>query len=198
MSRHEPSTKRQEHHRKHHPVLKHDAEQAPIVLAHPIKTILEAVLQSDERTHPRRGLFGICHVTVVHVMAVKPHHQRRHQRPRQRVAGQHRKHHRLRQRHEQIPRHARQEKHRDEHDANAQRGDKRRQRDLLRAVQNRLDGRLAQRHLAVDVLQLDGRVVHQNADRQRQPAQRHQVDRLAQRAKSRPATPAPTAESRGR
>ena len=34
-------------------------------------------------------------------------------------------------------------------------------------------------HLGVDVLDLDGRLVHQDADRQRQAAQRHQVDRLA-------------------
>ena len=33
-------------------------------------------------------------------------------------------------------------------------------------------------HLRVDVLDLDGRLVHQDADRQRQAAQRHQVDRL--------------------
>ena len=36
--------------------------------------------------------------------------------------------------------------------------------------------------IAVDVLDVDGGVVHQNADGQRQPAQRHDVDGLAQRA----------------
>ena len=33
-------------------------------------------------------------------------------------------------------------------------------------------------HLRVDVLDLDGGFVDQDADRQRQPAERHQVDRL--------------------
>ena len=37
---------------------------------------------------------------------------------------------------------------------------------------------LAALHLRVNVLDLDRRFVDQNADRQRQPAQRHQVDRL--------------------
>ena len=40
--------------------------------------------------------------------------------------------------------------------------------------------RLAHVHMAVVVLDLDRRVVHQNADRQRQPAQRHHVERLVQ------------------
>ena len=34
-------------------------------------------------------------------------------------------------------------------------------------------------HLNVDVLDRDRRLIHQNADRQRQAAERHQVDRLA-------------------
>ena len=59
---------------------------------------------------------------------------------------------------------------------------KRRDRDLLRAVENRLLDLLALFEIAVDVLDLDRGVVHQDADRQRQAAQRHDVDRLAQRA----------------
>ena len=45
--------------------------------------------------------------------------QRRHQRARQHVGGQHREHHRLGQRHEQVARDARQHEHRHEHDADA-------------------------------------------------------------------------------
>ena len=55
----------------------------------------------------------------------------------------------------------------------------RRHRDLVRAVEDRDRERLAGQAVAVDVLDLDGRVVDQHADRQRQPAQRHQVQRLA-------------------
>ena len=39
--------------------------------------------------------------------------------------------------------------------------------------------------IPVDVLNFDRGVVHQNADRERQPAQRHDVDGLAQRAHAR-------------
>ncbi len=41
---------------------------------------------------------------------------------------------------------------------------------------------LALFQIAVDVLDLDRRIVHQNADGQRKAAQRHDVDGLAQRA----------------
>ena len=44
--------------------------------------------------------------------------------------------------------------------------------------------------LRVDVLDLDGRLVHQDADRQGQAAQRHQVERLAGQPQGRPPRPA--------
>ena len=62
-----------------------------------------------------------------------------------------------------------------------ERGDECRDRDLLRAVEDRLLERLALLEMLVDVLDRHRGVVHQNADRQRQAAQRHDVDRLAQR-----------------
>ena len=61
-------------------------------------------------------------------------------------------------------------------------------RDLLRAVENRPRQRLSHRQVAVDVLDFHRRVVHQNADRQRQAAQRHHVDGLAQQLRARSAT----------
>ena len=54
-----------------------------------------------------------------------------------------------------------------------------------RAVEDRLLERLALLEIAVDVLDRDRRVVDQDADRQRQAAQRHDVDRLAERAAAR-------------
>ena len=48
------------------------------------------------------------------------------------------------------------------------------------AVQDRPQERLLHRHVAVDVLDFHGRVVHEDADRQGHPAQRHDVERLAQ------------------
>ena len=44
--------------------------------------------------------------------------------------------------------------------------------------------RLAHGHIAVRVLHLHRRVVHQNADGQREAAQRHRVDRLAEQAQN--------------
>jgi hypothetical protein len=51
-------------------------------------------------------------------------------------------------------------------DADGHRGDERRRRDLGGPVEDRLTERLLHRQVAVDVLDLHGGVVHQNADRQ--------------------------------
>ena len=68
----------------------------------------------------------------------------------------------------------------DEHGQDAEHGQEPRD-GRLGVAQSRtaraIDGAL--RQLGVDVLDLDGRLVHQDADGQRQAAQRHQVDRLA-------------------
>ena len=59
--------------------------------------------------------------------------------------------------------------------------DERRHGDLLGPVEDRPLERLAHREVPVDVLDLDGRVVHQDAHGQGQPAQRHRVDRVPER-----------------
>ena len=110
------------------------------------------------------------------------HRQRRHQRTRKNVRRQHGEHHRLRQRHKQVPRHAAQEEHRQKHDADTKRRHQRRHRDLRRALEDRLMQPTALFQIALDVFDRHRRIVHQDADRQRQPAQRHDVDRLAQQA----------------
>ena len=48
-----------------------------------------------------------------------------------------------------------------------------------RAVEDRADDRLLLRHVAVDVLDLDRRVVDEDADGERHAAERHDVERLA-------------------
>ena len=58
-------------------------------------------------------------------------------------------------------------------------------RDLLRAVEDRLLERLSLAQVAVDVLDLHRRVVDEDADRERQPAERHDVQRLPERARAR-------------
>ena len=49
----------------------------------------------------------------------------------------------------------------------------------MRAVQNRNQQRLVHRVIAMDVFDLDGRVIDQHPDRKRDSAQRHRVDGLA-------------------
>ena len=61
-----------------------------------------------------------------------------------------------------------------------------------------LHQRLPHRQIAMRILDLHRRIVHQDADRQRQPAQRHHVDGLAQQAQDRRAKSESRAESRCR
>ena len=111
------------------------------------------------------------------------HRHRRHQRARQHVGREHREHHGFGQRHEQIAR-----------DAGAARTSARtrcrcrasRPAPAPRSAPRRRRIALAQRlpllEVALDVLDRHRGVVHQDADRQRQAAQRHDVDRLAERS----------------
>ena len=149
---------------------------------------------------PSRGsAFAVLAAPVhVHFRLQQVVHHGRNQRARQQVGGQHGEHHRQRQRREQKLGRAGQQQHRHEHDADGERGNKRRHRDLLRAIQNRAHQRLLHRQIAMGVFDLDGRVVHQNADRQRQAAQRHHVDRLAHQVQDDRAKSGSKAESRCR
>ena len=110
------------------------------------------------------------------------HHQRRHKRSREEVRSEQSEDDRFGQRHEEITRDSGQEKHRHEHDADRQRGHQRRDRDLLRAIENRLVQLLFHRHLPLDVFDGDGRVIHEDANSERKSTERHDVDRLSERA----------------
>ena len=88
--------------------------------------------------------------------------------------------HGLGHRPEQVARDAAQLEHRHEHDAQAQQRHERRNHDLLRAIENgRLD-LLAELEVIVDVLDGDRAVVHQDADREREPPEGHDVDAIAE------------------
>ena len=113
------------------------------------------------------------------------HGHRRNQRPRKNVRREHGENHGFGQRHEQEFRHAGQEKHRHEHDADAQRRNQRGNGDFLRAVQNRLDRVLALRQISLDIFDGHRGVIHQDADGERQAAERHQIDGFVQRAQHR-------------
>ena len=147
----------------------------------PLEAGLKPALKPQQRVARGRQRRRIA--VHVRVRCVRPQQKLghgRHQRARQHERKAHRQHHRQRHRHKQVTRHALQEKHRHEHDADAEQGHKRRGHDLACAVH---DGRfhiLALFQVPVDVFYRHGRVVHQNAHRQRQAAQRHDVERLTQ------------------
>ena len=121
-------------------------------------------------------------------VAIKPHDQRRNERARENVTGQHGEDHRLGQRDKQIAGHSRQEKHRHEDNADAKRRNKGRQRDFLRAVENGLLERFPRRHVPMNVFDRHGGIIDQNTDRQSQAAEGHEIDGFAQRAQNRQRT----------
>jgi hypothetical protein len=107
--------------------------------------------------------------------------QRRHQRTRQQVGGEHREHDRLGERDEQELGDAGEQEHRHEHDADGQGRDQGGQGDLVGAVEDRGLDVLAVLEVPVDVLDRHRGVVDEDADGEREPAERHDVDGLAER-----------------
>lgn len=106
-------------------------------------------------------------------------------RAREQVRGQHGEHDGHPEGREEILRGADEKHHGHEDDADREGRDERRRRDLRGAVEDRLEETLAEAQVAVDVLDLHGGVVDEDADRQRQPTERHHVERLAERAQDR-------------
>src|SRR6202011_334836 len=110
------------------------------------------------------------------------HHHGRDQGSRQQVRRQHGKGHRFRQRNEKKLRYSGQKEHRHKNDANTQRRYQRRNRNLLGTVEDGLFHLLAHGQIAFDVFDLHRRIIHQDADSERQSSQGHDVDGLAERA----------------
>ena len=138
-----------------------------------IESLVEAPECTGTRCHRllARMMFVFCARQVVR--------QHRHQGARQQVRRRDGEQDGERQRHEQESRRAGQQAHGQEDDADAQGRDERRNGDFLRAVEDRLDEVLPHRRVTMDVLQGHRRVVDQDADRQSEPAQGHEVDRVA-------------------
>ncbi len=163
-------------------MFKTTGEQRAIAAAKTVEAIFKAALKFHERQN-QRGSFGIVIVFAVHLdIAIKPHDQSRHERPRNDITRKHREHDGFRQRHKQITRDAGEKKHRHEHDANAQRRDERGQCDFLRAFQNSIFQWFAIRHVVMNIFNRHGRVVHENSDCECKSAERHQIDGFAERA----------------
>ncbi len=158
----------------------HRPEHSPVALPEPGKAALEAHLQGRERIHPKRCRTGIGRVAAILDVSIEPHDKGRNECSRERIACQHGEDDRFRQGNEEVSRHAGQEKHRHEHDADAKSRNESRKGDLLRPVEDRLDVGLAQCHLTVNIFDFNRGVVHQDAYRQGQSSERHEVDGLAE------------------
>ena len=116
-------------------------------------------------------------------MRVIAQHHPRHRRQdgeAEHVGGEHRQHHGDAERDEQEARRTGEQENREEDDANGEGGDGERGDHFAAAIENGHRERFAHRLVAVDVFDGDGGVVHQQADGQCQPAERHQIDRLPQ------------------
>ncbi len=109
----------------------------------------------------------------------QPGREHRDQAARQQVGRDHRERHGQRQRNEKLAAHADHEERRNEHGEDAEHREQARHGGAAAGFDDGAGARDAGQHLRVDVLDRDRRLVHQNADRERQTAERHDVDRLA-------------------
>src|SRR5580698_1637066 len=153
-------------------------EKAAIAMTELLKTALETLLESYQRITAL--LFALYFVFVVLLQQILRHG--RHNRTREQVGRQHGEDYRFSQGYKEVFGHAGQEEHRHEDDADGDRGNEGRDRNLRSAVENGLLDGFSHLNIAVDVFDLDRGVIDQNADGERQSAERHDVDGLAQRA----------------
>ena len=155
-------------------------QERAVAAAEPLEPRLEALLEAQQRIAGRRRR----HLPDMAFHAVMAVHQiighGRHQSPRQDERADQREHDGFGQRPEQVSRDAAKLEHRHEHDAEAEQGHKGRHDDLLRAVQDRRFDVLALLQVVVDVFDRHRSVVDQDADGERQTAERHDVDGLAE------------------
>src|SRR5665213_2806046 len=111
-------------------------------------------------------------------------HHGRDQRPGQQIRREHGEHDRHGERREQISGGPREQEHGDEHDTNRNGGNEGRDGDLRSPVEHGADQRLAHGDVAVRVLDLDGSVIHQNADGEGQTAEGHHIDGFSEKAQN--------------
>ena len=104
------------------------------------------------------------------------------QRAGKNIGGKHGEHDCFRQRNEKIARHPIEKEHGQEDDADAQRRDQGRYSNLRGAIEDRVVQLVAVFEEALDILDGDGGVIHQDADGQGESAQGHSVDRFIQKA----------------
>src|SRR6184192_1075586 len=127
---------------------------------------------------------GQAGVDFVEMSAEKKSHHRRDDCAREKIRSEHGEDHRHGEWLKKKSGGATQEKNRHENDADTESGDKRRHRNLRGAVEDGAHHRLLHREIAMDVLDLDRGIIHQNADGERESTQRHQVHGLAEGAEN--------------
>jgi hypothetical protein len=145
--------------------------------------------QVNERQRPSPSQYGGQVAVIKRAQAAMllpaaplPHHpggEHRHQTARKQVRRDHRERHRQRQRHKQLASYSHHEKRRHEDGQNAKHGEQAGHRRPAARLHHGPRARNARRHLGMDVLDLDRRLIHQDPDRQREAAQCHDVDALA-------------------
>src|SRR6266436_5488357 len=158
------------------PVVEANLQQVAIAVTKSLEGLFKTLLKSNKRI----TAWGTC------LMFVTPQQVLGHGRddgPGKQVRGQHSENHSFGERHKEISGDAGQQEHRSKHDADRECRHEGGCGDLRRAVEDNfvhvlLGFRLA---VAINVLDLNGRVVHQNADRQSQPAERHDINRFSDR-----------------
>src|SRR5207253_1045802 len=161
--------------------MKCDTQGPPVPFAKFLKTPLKALLIAAEEAHLFSGVFrGLIFV----FRAQEIHGQGRHDGARPHIGGQHGEAYGLGQGNEQELSHAGKEKHRNKDDTNAERGNKSGYGNLLRAVKDRLDRFLAHGQVAVDVFDFNGGVIDEDTDSEREAAQGHDIDGLAEGAET--------------
>ncbi len=148
-------------------LLQNHGQHAAIRLAQPDEAALEGAEQA------------LAFAFLVNVLGQQEARKGRHHREGQKIRGDHRQDHGDGQRDEQEPRRPFQQHHREEDDADSQGRHCQRLDHFARAIHDRESQPLPQRLVAMDVLDGDGGIVHQQADGQRQPTQGHQVDALS-------------------
>ena len=147
--------------------------------AQTLKLIFETGLHAQEGIAAASLTFSM--IVVVHLEQILRHG--RNQGSRQEIRGEHSEDDGFRERNEEEARHSGEEEHRNEHDADAERGNESRDSDLRSAGKNGVFNVLvAGFEIAINVLDFNGRVVDEDSDCERESAERHDVDGLAQRA----------------
>ena len=178
-------------------VLKRQLQEPQVALPKPLEIALEPALQATKEPDGPRLARVFDRRMMTMLMGEQELRHRRHERVGEDVGRDHREHDRHRKRAEEIARHAPEREQRHEGDADAKQGDGRRRHDFLRALgDGRQDVLAMLLHVAVDVLDGDGRVVDEDADSQRKAAERHDVDGLAEQRKRGQGARAPRAGSK--